>query len=241
MKEAILREIGMTDYEVTLYLTLLKQGPLSAYALAEKAGLYRQVTYDALNRLVEKGFVNSVKEGNSQLFKAIDPQLILEYLNEKKDRFENILPELKHIEKESQDTLQVETYKGKNVMRIALRDIINTLKDKGGEVWCTAIDESIPMAKNRSLCEQYERDIIRYNIKERVIIKEGNKGIFSKGNSHYKRISPKYFNQNPVQIYGDTVQIIVWGNPDYVIIIRNKEVADSYRRQFELLWSVAKK
>ena len=57
---------------------------LKAYKLSEKTGLYRQVTYDALNRLIEKGYVSSVKEEKAQLFKAIDPELILEYIKEKK-------------------------------------------------------------------------------------------------------------------------------------------------------------
>ena len=73
------------------------------------------------------------------------------------------------------------------------------------------------------------------------LIKEDSKGIFKKGTSQYKKISKKFFNENPVQIYGDNVQIIIWGNPNYLIIIRNKNVADSYKKQFELMWSIAKK
>jgi len=44
-----------------------------------------------------------------------------------------------------------------------------------------------------------------------------------------------------MQIYEDNVQTIMWGKPDYLIIIRNKNVADSYRKQFEFLWKTATK
>ena len=240
MNKDILKQIGLTDYEADVYLALLTNGQMSAYELAEKAGLYRQVTYDTLKRLAEKGFVSSVIEGKTKLFKAIDPKLVLEFLNEKTENYKQILPELIKINEASKQPLSVETYKGKNVVRIALRDIINTLKETGGEVLCTAVDESVPFTKYKTICDQYERDMINYKIKERVIIKQGTKGIFQKGTSKYKRIPEKFFNQNPVQIYGDNVQIIVWGNPDYLIIIRNKGVADSYRKQFELLWKTAK-
>lgn len=37
----ILKQIGLTDYEVEIYLALLASGQISAYELAEKAGLYR--------------------------------------------------------------------------------------------------------------------------------------------------------------------------------------------------------
>lgn len=236
-----LKQIGLTDYESELYLSLLQYGSLSAYELAEKTGMYRQVTYDTLNRLVEKGYLNSVKEGKSQKYSAIHPDLILEYLNEKTESFKQILPSLLQLDKNAKEPLLVETYKGKNITRIALRDIISRLKEKGGEVLCTAVDETIPEVKNKTIIEQYERDLLNYKIKERVIIKEGNKGLFKKSSSQYRKIKEKFFNSNPIQIYGNNVQIIVWGNPDYLIIIRSKDVAESYRKQFELLWQIAKK
>lgn len=241
INKKILQEIGLTEYESRVYLALLSNGQMSAYELAEKAGLYRQVTYDSLKRLGEKGYVSSVTEGKSKLFKAIDPELILEILNEKTDGFKQMLPDLMRLSDASKDPLSVETYKGDNVLRIALRDIINKLKDKGGEVLCTAVDESIPFKESETICDQYERDLLNYNIRERVIIREGAKGVFLNGTSKYRKVPKKFYNENPVQIYGDNVQMIIWGNPNYLIIIRNKGVAESYRKQFEMLWSVAKR
>lgn len=241
MNKEIFKQIGLTGYESDVYLALLHNGQMSAYDLAEKAGLYRQVTYDSLKRLMEKGFVSSVVEGKAKLFKAINPELILELLNERTEQYKHILPNLIKINEKSKQPLIVETYKGKNVIRIALRDIINNLKSNGGEVLCTAVDESLPFSKEKLVCEQYERDMIHYKIKERVIIKESSKGLFQKGTSIYKKIPERYFNPNPVQIYGNNVQTIIWGNPDYLIIIRNKDAANSYQKQFELMWKIAKK
>lgn len=242
MDKEILKQIGLTDYEAKIYVALLTHGQISAYELAEKAGLYRQVTYDSLKRLIEKGFVSSVIENRKKIFKAINPELIVELLNERTDNFKQILPELTQINKLSEQPLSVETYKGENILRIALRDIINVLKkEKNRIVLCTAIDEYFPLEKYELIVNQYERDMLKHKMKEKVIIKEGTNGIFSDKTSEYKRIPDKFFNENPIQIYGDNVQIIVWGNPDYLIIIRNKGVADSYRKQFELLWHIAKK
>jgi sugar-specific transcriptional regulator TrmB len=241
INKEILKQIGLTEYEAEIYLALLSSGQISAYELAEKAGLYRQVTYDSLKRLIEKGFVSEVTEGKTKLFKAIDPKLILEFLNEKTENYKHILPELIELNKAAKQPLIVETYKGKNVLRIALRDIINSLKETKGELLCTAIDEYLPLEKYKIICNQYERDLLNYKIKERVIIREGTKGIFKKGTSKYRKIPEKFFNPNPIQIYGNNVQIIVWGNPDYLVIIRNKGVAESYKKQFELMWKIAKK
>lgn len=233
-------QIGFTEYETKLYLSLLQNPEISAYELAEKTGLYRQVTYDTLKRLEEKGYVNSNTERKSKLFKATDPNLLLEILNEKTENYKKILPELNKLKAQEKNKTIVETYKGENVLRIALRDIINELKNhKEKLVLCTAVDETIPTEKNKTIVDQYERDLIHYKIKEKVIIKEGTKGLFIKS-SKYKKIPEKFFNENPIQIYGNNVQILTFGNPNNLIIIRNKDVANSYRKQFELMWSIAK-
>jgi len=235
-----LKEIGFTEYEVKLYLALLENPATSAYELAEKTGLYRQVTYDTLKRLEEKGFVNSNTEGKTKLFKATDPNLLLEILNEKTENYKRILPKLNQIKTKEKNKIIVETYKGENILRIALRDIINNLKNSEERlVLCTAVDESIPTEKNKLVVNQYGRDLIHFKIKEKVIIKEGKKGLFTKS-SKYKEIPEKFFNENPIQIYGNNVQIMTFGNPNNLIIIRNKKVANSYRKQFELMWSIAK-
>ena len=70
--------------------------------------------------------------------------------------------------------------------------------------------------------------------------KRRKKGIFKSGTSTYKKIPSKFFNENPVQIYGNNVQLIILGNPHHLIIIRNKAVAKSHRKQFELMWQIAK-
>ena len=56
INQGILKEIGLTDYDVDVYLGLLAHGQISAYGLADKTGLYRQVTYDSLRRLGKKRF-----------------------------------------------------------------------------------------------------------------------------------------------------------------------------------------
>jgi len=41
-------------------------------------------------------------------------------------------------------------------------------------------------------------------------------------------------------VYGNKVAIFLWGNPNHLILIESKEAANSYRKQFELLWKLAK-
>ena len=80
MDRIVLKSLGLTDIEIQIFLTLLKNDSLSVYEISRKAGLYRQATYDSLKRLMEKGFVSSVTKDKSKLFKAVDPKIILDFL-----------------------------------------------------------------------------------------------------------------------------------------------------------------
>ena len=241
MDKSIIKNLGLTDYEVEIFLTLTKNGSLSVYHISKKTGLYRQACYDALNRLQEKGFVSFVLKNGKKSFQAISPKQISEFLDEQKMQYESILPELLKMQSAEKEDISVEVFKGKNIIRIALRDIINTLKEKRGEILCTAVDEKFALEINKTTLEQYERDILLYKIKERVILEKGKKGFLVKGNTRYAYVSQKFFNPNPLLIYDDKVQIIMWGNPNYLIQIKSKNISDSFRKQFELMWKVAKK
>jgi predicted transcriptional regulator len=241
MDRLILKNLGMTDYEIEIFLVLIKEGTLSVYEISKKTGFYRQACYDALNRLQEKGFVSFVLKNGKRIFQTINPEQIPYFLDEQKKQFESILPELLKMQALGKEGISVEVFKGKRIVRIALRDIISTLKEKGGEVLCTAVDENLALETDETTIQQYERDILLYKIKERVIIKKGSEGFLKGGNTKYAYVEEKYFNSNPLLIYGDKVQIIMWSNPNYLIQIKSKNISNSFRKQFELMWKITRK
>ncbi len=77
--------------------------------------------------------------------------------------------------------------------------------------------------------------------KERVLIKEGDYTFVEGAQTEYRYIPEESFNPTPMYVYGNKLSVIIWGNPNYAIIIENKELADAYRKQFNMLWSFAKK
>ena len=44
-----------------------------------------------------------------------------------------------------------------------------------------------------------------------------------------------------IDIFGDYVFILLWEETPYAFIIKNKNIADSYRFYFNFLWNMAKK
>ena len=83
MIKDILKELGFSDYETNIYLTLLDIGESTPGKVAEKANIHRRNVYDALNRLVKKGFVSVVTKNNHKHYAPVNPEKIKSTFKEK--------------------------------------------------------------------------------------------------------------------------------------------------------------
>ena len=97
MNTEILKEIGLTDNEIKIYIILLKTGSSTAYEIGKKTGIYRVHVYDKLEQLMDKGLVTHVYKGAKKHFNATHPDKIKHYLEEKK----------KHLEEQEQDVDEI--------------------------------------------------------------------------------------------------------------------------------------
>ncbi len=241
MIKETLKNLGLTNNEVEVYLTLLNKGELSVNEIGVKSGLHRQVCYDALDRLLEKGFVSYILKDGKKFFKPLTPEKILDYLEEQKQEFANILPQLTKMLQTQKEETEVDVIKGKNILRTMLNDTIKTLMEKKDPLYVLGVEEEKYIEADRIAIKQYIAKMKKHRLKEKLLAKESSKTFFEGSQSEYRLIPDKFFNPNPTHIYGDKVSIIIWGRPNYCIIIKNRQVADSYRKYFQMLWSMAKK
>lgn len=241
MNKEIMKELGLTNNEIEVYLTLLRKGSVSVNEIAEKSGLHRQAVYDALDRLLEKGFVNFVIKSNKKYFQGINPEKIVNYLHEKENKFKTILPELVNLTKLPREDTFVEVFKGKDVVRSVFRDIIKEFQKKKGEIVLSGVEEKKYMEEDKIALQQQMKRLRELKCTERILIKEGDTTFVEGSQTEYRWIPEQYFNPTPIYVYNDKLTIIIWGNPNYAIIIKNKNLADAYRKQFNLLWKISKK
>ena len=240
MDKQILKELGLTNNETEVYLTLLKTGSISVNEIAEKSGLHRQAVYDALDRLLEKGFVSFVIKNNKKYFQGINPEKILEYLKEKEDNFKYILPDLLNLTRLPREDTFVEFFKGKAIVRTVYRDIIKEFQKNSGTVMISGVDERKFMEEDKIALKQHLLKLRKLKSKEKILVKEGDKYFVEGPQTKYKWISEESFNPTPIYVYNNKLTVIIWGNPNYAIIIKNRNLADAYRKQFNMLWKISK-
>ena len=86
MEAQILSDLGFTNAEIKVYLTLLELGTSTAGPIMEKSGLQSSVVHMTLNKMVGKGLVSYVKEGQRKHYQAANPKHIINFIDEKKSR-----------------------------------------------------------------------------------------------------------------------------------------------------------
>jgi sugar-specific transcriptional regulator TrmB len=239
MYEQQLKDLGLTANKARIYLLLLKEGGLNPTEISKKLSLHRGYTYDALERMQEKEVVNTILIKNKKHFQATSPNNLVELLKLKTEELEKILPELNKLGSLKKEATHVELHKGRFVYRTLIKDVLATVKPKE-EVLLMGIDEHTLSTEIEPIyLKRYLNMITKKKIKESIIIKKGSKKIKHK-NIKYKELDSKYIGNTAQIIYGNKVATFIGGEPYHMIITENKDVAQTYRKQFDLLWNVAK-
>ncbi|MCK5493029.1 MAG: hypothetical protein KAJ14_07960, partial [Candidatus Omnitrophica bacterium] len=165
MYENELKELGLTDNEVKIYLALLHKGVLNPTKLAEKTGLHRSYIYDTLDRLLEKGIINTILMNNKKHYQAVDPEVLRGQFELKMRHLDSILPQLSSLYKETKEETKVELHKGKRVYRTLIKDLVANL-NQNDIVYLIGIDEDALEDIEPIYLKQYFTIIKEKNIKE---------------------------------------------------------------------------
>ncbi|PIN70973.1 hypothetical protein COV94_00260, partial [Candidatus Woesearchaeota archaeon CG11_big_fil_rev_8_21_14_0_20_57_5] len=129
MDTRILEDLGFSNAEIRTYLALLELGESTAGPIIEKSGLQSSVVHMTLNKLIAKGFVSFIKEGRRNQYQATDPGRISQYIDEKKEQFEQLLPELRLKQEMAKERSEVSAFKGIK----GIRELLYALLDAGGK------------------------------------------------------------------------------------------------------------
>lgn len=247
----MLEKIGLAKNEAKVYLALLSLGTTSSKAIIAKTLMHRQLVYDALDKLIEKGLVSFISEAKRKYFKASDPENLLNIFNKKqqelekqKKEFSAIVKDLKNLQEKHVEEQGAEVFRGKKGINSLLNDMLKEKK----EVQTIASSEVTAEAfKYHAEFNLPKFHLIREKNKTplKIIFSEEMKDRARKLNAlkfTESRVLPKEFTSNSsTNIYGGKVSIIMWGSQPFGVLIKSKELALSQRKHFELLWKIARK
>jgi len=239
MENEVLRNLGLSETETKVYLALLSLGNAQAGEITSKAEINRTNVYDALERLLSKGLVTYVKSGKIKIFEAVNPSRLKEILKEKEEELDKVFNCLEKRYKESKQKEEVTIYKGKIAVKNALDDLLKEKKEILVYGAQSKFSEIFPVYRNiwESRRQQLKipKKILYNELVRKEKIKEKQKF------SEIKFLSKEYEFSSSVLISGNKTTTIVWLEQPFAFVVNSKEVTQSNKNFFDLLWKIAKK
>ena len=243
MQYRIFHSLGLTENESKVYVTLLDLGTAQAGHITEKSGIHRRNVYDSIARLVEKGLVSFVIVNNKKLFSPVNPKRFLEIIEEKKfgleslkNDFNKILPELE-LRTSLQEKHDVRFFKGVEGLKTVFEDIIRTGKDYIGYGPGHHLEKIL-----KHYFKHYVNSRVKAKIRLKLIYDEASRAKVKRNPlSELRYIPDKYSSRAALRIYGDKVALLLLSEEEpLAIVIKNKAIADGYKKYFEVMWKAAK-
>lgn len=231
----MLGNFGLSRGEIKIYSTLLELGSVQVGQIIEKSGLVSSAVHRYLTRLQEMGFVSYVKVGKIKQYQASPPKEILNFIDEQRKEFLDILPELEAKQKLTKEKQQAEIFSGIRGIMAMLNTIIDEVKS--GEdyfFFATNIEE-----RN----EEIQKFFRRYDIKrkeKRLDIKglapKSLKHLFT-GRKALKMKFPEFPIPSDITICDSKVGLIAWEEKPIGYLIRSKQIYKIYKKFFEEVWN----
>ncbi len=249
MNTKLLEQIGMTGNEVKVYLALLELGSVTAGEVIKKTELHRAGVYDTLERLMDKGIVSYVIKANRKYFEASPPENLISFIEKKEDELKKekeeikkLVPELNVMRILSKETQEVTLFKGHNGVQSALEYLL-----KAKEIFSLGgYSEETEGLKYclKFILPRIHSERIKKKIPMKFVFPEGSikraRELKEMEYTEVRILKEEFASLTGIQIFGNYVSIILWSKDPMAIIIKSKEVADSYKQYFDYLWKQAK-
>ncbi len=141
------------------------------------------------------------------------------------------------------DVFNIEVWEGRDAIERYLIDVIETVKGTGLiPVHFNFNDELWVKHGHGPIYHQFFKNMIRYGITEKVLVREGDIIRYAPyETSEYRWFPQELAGQIGYSVYGDKYAIFALGKVDKVIVIENPMMAELYHKQFMSLWAQAKK
>ncbi len=244
-----LKEAGLTEGEIKVYLSLLELGSTTTGPIIEESGVARSIIYNILDRLMDKGLVSCITKEKTKYFQAAQPNKILEYIDEKESRIEEnrkkveeILPQLL-LKQSMAKKSEANMYFGFRGIRTCHEHYLQKLKKC--EEYCYL---GVPADQPKEQHIYWKKDHVRRSkegIRCRLLFNKGTDHEVLRNRNSYKGADARYMKtdiQTPAGFltYKDTVMIMLQSPTPIAVEIVNQEIKDSFQAYFEEFWKRSK-
>jgi sugar-specific transcriptional regulator TrmB len=243
MDLTLLQNIGLSENESKAYWALMNTIEASVSELAKRTQINRSLMYIILEELIQKGLASYTIKNNKRHYRATDPKNILIQIQEKEKIAKQLLPVLSKLHTPKSKKPIVEIFEGKEGIVSLFNDILNH------ETEWLAFNIPGKMPKIIKIrAEKFEAQRVKQKIPFRAIFAKkepGPDGFARLTKLKYTQVrflTDEYESMATTWIYSDRTVMVFW-HPELLLAIRiiDSTFANSYRKNFEVMWKNAKK
>jgi sugar-specific transcriptional regulator TrmB len=250
MLKTVLKDLGLNDKEIHVYLNALEIGTKPASVIARRVKIPRNTTRFLLDKLVSKGFVQKSTKANTQLYTPEKPENLIKLLErqrrEKNANIDKQIDQVKKIVKELESRYRPETTKPKVAYYDGEEGLIKVYEDtlKSSETLRSFACYDVEHEGFPDYFKNYYKKRVKNKIPIRCIHIGSELGkyktLLDAEEWRESRLLPpdKYYFTPEVQLYDNKVTIASWIE-ELGIIIESQEVYEVFRTIFELAWKEA--
>jgi sugar-specific transcriptional regulator TrmB len=246
--QVALKNFGLSEKEIAIYLALIELGTSSVRTIAERAKVNRGTTYDILKSLINMGIISYYHKESKQYFVAEQPEILLSIIDKKRENLSEIkvnieesLPIFKTLFEKQGGKPLVKLYEGLIGIRHILEDVLNSMdkvKDKIYYVYSSAT-----VRKNVYLAmKDFSKKRVNRKIKVRTIALGEGGTLVGLDERKWMPLA----NLKESEALRPTYQIIYNGKIAHIsldnmdnptgIVIENREIYQTQKLIFEYNW-----
>jgi len=252
MKTILLEELGLGKNETKVYLALVDLGFSTTGTIVENSGVPSSKIYTSLNKLMKLGLVSYTLQKRKKLFKATNPENLLGLLNlqkkrlaERENNLSQMIFELKAKQKIrdelNKESPQLQVLEGIQGIKAA-RELVLEVLSKGDEFVVLGAPQLIRNIRLRGYFNEFHQRSAKKGIKYRALYNP---------EAREQGVQREKYPLTKVKYLKNKVSSILWIFKDYIvhitlteqpriIIIQNRQIAETSLLHFEILWKTAK-
>ncbi|MFC1638704.1 TrmB family transcriptional regulator [Patescibacteria group bacterium] len=244
----LLRQLGFSDREIKVYLSLMSRGSLSVRKLAKETELNRGSVYEALKSLRDMGLVGVYQKHKKQFYLPEDPEKLMEVVERReqgilnlKRRVGEVLPELRSLHSSGREGPAVKYYEGLKGVNIILKDVLTTMSElPSGDRLYRVFSSPHLRQFIYSNFPTFTKDRIARDIRARVLVI--GQGSEERPLVEQRRI-PGRSESAPTYsfIYGSKVAFVSLDESESPIgvLVEDERIAETQRIVFDHVWGVS--
>jgi sugar-specific transcriptional regulator TrmB len=245
--QVILKNFGLSEKEIAVYLALIELGPSSVREISAKSKVNRGTSYDILKSLISLGVVSYYNKESKQYFMAEAPEKLLSAIDQKQEdllevrkNIQESLPLIKTLFEKQGGKPVVKFFEGSKGVRQIFEDVLDEVSSADDKSYYLYSSATAEHRKNvYGSMPDFSEKRIKKGIKVKIIsLGEGGQ---LAGLDERKQMpaESKDLKATHELIYaGKVAHISIDSNGEPVgVVIQNEEIYQMQKMIFEFTWN----